>query len=120
MPKQNLSLMVVLRPARGRLKDLGPISTKNVAEAAPAPGALKQAQAFFAARKCKVHPGVANSFSVEAGADVLGKLFDETELESLEATGGELSLAKLPRDIQALLEAVAFSKPPDFGPKNFL
>ena len=119
MPKQTYCLTVIVRPAQGRLKDFGAITSQNVAEAAPAPAAVKQVQEYFAAQKCKIHSGVANSFTIEAGLDVFAKIFDKKEIERLEPKGGELSLAKLPADVEKLLEAVAFSAPPDFGPGNF-
>lgn len=121
MPK-NTSLLVILRPAKGRLRDLGAVSQKNLAETVPAAQTAQKVQDYFAKQGCRIHAAAsgANSFSIEASVKTLASLFDAAEIERLEKTGGELALHKLPRDIQDLLEAVSFSPPPDFGPTNFV
>jgi hypothetical protein len=117
------SLLVILRPAKGRLRDVGAVSQKNLAATVPAAGNAARVQEYFAKQGFVVHAGGGaggNSFSIEASVKALAKLFDSKEVEQLAKTGGELSLGKLPRDIQDLLEAVSFSPPPDFGPTNFV
>ena len=114
-----LSLLVVLRPAVGRLQNLGPISQTNLAQSRPSAAAVRQAEAFFSAQGYTIHSGPANSFSIEAGSRELAKMFHPAELKQLQATGGDLKLDKLPRDIRELLESVCYSRPPDFGPKSF-
>jgi len=120
MASAPLSLIVILRPAHGRLRDADPVSQKNLAAILPPPHAVERAQAYFSAQGCTVYPAVANSFAIEAERTVLDKIFRLAELKSLESTGGDLDLGKLPRDIQELLEAVSFTRPPDFGPNEFV
>ncbi|MBM3785020.1 MAG: hypothetical protein FJW30_11710 [Acidobacteria bacterium] len=120
MPQRTYSVTVILRPAKGRLSELDPVSGANLAAAMPAAETLGRAQRYFEANHCKVAAGGGNSFSIEASEEVLAKLFDKQELRKFGKTGGELNLRKLPRDVQELLEAVAFSAPPDFGPGGFV
>jgi hypothetical protein len=116
----SISLLVILRPAKGRLKSKGAVSQENLAEVMPDPAAESQAREYFEAQGLTVHRGSANSFSIEGPRRTLEKLFSAAELKAKESTGGEMSLTKLPADIRELLEAVAFTEPPAFGPTSFL
>jgi hypothetical protein len=116
----SISLVVILRPAKGRLKDKGAVSKANLAEVAPDAAAERRAREYCEAQGLTVHAGSGNSFSIEGPRKKLEKLFSAAELKAKESTGGEMSLTKLPADIREVLEAVAFTEPPAFGPTSFL
>ena len=125
-----LSALVVLRPADGRdISGSERIASDNVAGYAPAPDAVREAQAFFEARGFDVFPPFALTFSI-AGSQ---PLFEETfgqEIEvatsagvirSAAAEGGELEmrLDLLPDRISQVVQTVTFEPPPDFGPTSY-
>lgn len=119
MSSEAISLVVILRPAKGRLREKGPVSQANLAEVTADPESQRQARQYFEAQGLTVHPTYGNSFSIEGPRKKLEQLFAAAELKTKESAGGEMSLAKLPADVRKLLEAVAFSEPPDFGPTSF-
>lgn len=119
MKSEALSALVILRPATGRLQDKSAVSQANLAKVLPDPQAEEQARQYFEAQGLMVHPTYGNSFSIEGPRKKFEQLFAKAELKALPETGGELSLAKLPTAIRELLEAVAFSEPPAFGPTSF-
>lgn len=119
MSKDKTTLLIVLRPARGRLRDKAPAQASNVSEVLPEPELAERVRAYFEGQGFLIHPLVANSFSIEGPRKLFEKLFPKAELAALESTGGELTLGKLPAGIREAIEAAAFTKPPDFGPTNF-
>lgn len=119
MKSEALSALVILRPAKGRLLDKGAVSQANLTEVMADPKSEVQVRQYFEAQGLTVHPTYGNSFSIEGPQKKFEQLFTNAELKALPKTGGELSLTKLPAAIRELLEAVAFSEPPAFGPTSF-
>ncbi len=80
---------------------------------------------YFAAAGFEVGPVVAGSFSITGRRS----LFESTFAEPVEeAPGGghrtargtlEFDLARVPERVARHVEAVGFSRPPDFGPPSF-
>lgn len=92
------------------------------------PEAAAAAPGFFAASGFEVGPVVAGSFSITGRRSLFETAFGEP-LEEERRGGGrsyrtargtlELDLARLPEHVARQVEAVAFSRPPDFGPTSF-
>ena len=123
-----LSAQVVLRPAGGAaLTGAEEITAATVARYAPDPAAVATAQAFFRDAGFAVGDARGISFAITAPKarfeDVFG---DELVVDpgsragaiSVSRAGGgrELPLTRLPAEVAAALQAVAFTPPPDFGP----
>ncbi len=128
--EQILSAQVILKPKDGRSasspKD---VTAENIERFLPAAEDLEQARKFFAAAGFEADDGFANSFSITGKRELFEKTFDaeifsnerkafkiraDSEMES-----SELPLGKLPAAIKEIVETIAFTEPPDFGPENF-
>ena len=89
------------------------------------PRGATEAVRFFAAVGFEVGPYVAGTFSVTGRRSLFERTFDERlraeESGGHRTAGGslELDLAALPANVARDIEAVAFSRPPDFGPSSF-
>jgi hypothetical protein len=123
-----LSALVVLRPAPGReLGDAGPITSANVAESLPEPGAVATAQAVFSRLGFDVSAAGGPSFSITGPRSLFEEVFEPLEIEgeavrtSVRAARGglELRLDRLPPDARELVQTVTFTPPPDFGPTEY-
>lgn len=83
------------------------------------------ASSFFTAAGFEVGPRVAGSFAITGPRSLFERTFGETLEDdshgSLRTGAGsrELALTRVPDRVAQQLEAVAFSRPPDFGPTSF-
>ncbi len=93
----------------------GPITAATLAANQPPKEAVEAARKLF--RKAGFEPGpyVGISFSI-LGSRSLFEQFFGTRLDKLQ--GYELPLDSLPKEVAALIEAVTFTPPPDFGPSG--
>ena len=121
MPNSNdqLSPQVILRPATGRLKQKGAVVAANLEAILPAPEAANRVLGFFQQAGFECGPLVANSFSITGPRSLLRKHFTAGDISQHETAGGELALGGLPAGIRDLVEAIAFTAPPDFGPTSY-
>ncbi len=116
----DLSALVVLRTAAGG--ELGrdqPITSENVAEALPAPGAVDLARQYFQAQGLDVTVAYGPSFSISASRERLEQLLGVELSDDVLAKGAEVQPDFLPPELAAVVQAVVFTPPPDFGPTDF-
>ena len=121
-----ISAVVILRPANGAsLGSTGPITAATIEASLPAPDVVVRAQAWFREAGFSVSAPGAVDFSITGARTLFERVFataltvegGDVPLDvAVAGTGRELPLAPLPGDLQALLEAVAFTEPPAFGP----
>jgi hypothetical protein len=111
-----VSATVLLRRLRGGDRPSG---------GSESPRGAGEAIRFFTAVGFEVGPYVAGTFSITGRRSLFERTFDE-RLRQEEAGGHrtargslELDLQALPEDVARDIEAVAFSRPPDFGPSSF-
>jgi len=115
-----LSAQVVLRPAGGGvLGQNEPTTSENVEQALPAPEAVDQARAYFQAQGLEVAEAFGPSFAISGSRERLEGLFGIRLSDDLLAKGAELQLDVLPPELAAVVQAVVFTPPPDFGPTDF-
>lgn len=127
---QVVSAQVVLQPASGEAIDAETVITsENVQDFAPSPGAAAEATQAFAAMGFDVGDVVGISFSITAEVSTFEQVF-ETRLRE-DGRGGveavrddgsasyELPLEPLPESLSNLVVAVTFTPPPDFGPTEY-
>jgi hypothetical protein len=110
------AVLVVLRPARGDLGDVGPITARNLESAAPDPEAAERARATFADLGLTPGPVVGISFALHGPRERLRELLPD--LDAKEGTGQELDLFRLPAAAREAIQAVVSEAPPEFGPWN--
>jgi hypothetical protein len=103
-----ISAQVVLRAK-------GPITAATLAANQPPKDAVEAAQKLFREAGFELGPYVGISFSI-AGSRSLFESFFRTRLDKLK--GHELPLDALPKEVAAVIEAVTFTPPPDFGPSG--
>jgi hypothetical protein len=103
-----ISAQVVLRAK-------GPITAATLAANQPPKDAVEAASKLFREAGFKLGPYVGISFSISGSRSLFEKFFG-TRLDKLQ--GYELPLDSLPKDAVALIEAVTFTPPPDFGPSG--
>jgi hypothetical protein len=111
-----ITVLLVLRPAAGRLREKAPPRASNLAEFTPAAETLARVTAFFRGSGLQVEGAGPNALTVTGTAEQLAGHFAADELEALAGKGGELDLSRLPKGIREQLEAAAFPEPPEFGP----
>ncbi len=124
-----LSALVVLRPQGDRLTGEEEITAETAAEFEPDPAAAAVAQRFFRDEGFEVTPRVALSFSIIGPQSLFEKVFrgqltvegEGTAMTARTETGKfELPLESLPPEVAGAVQAVAFTRPPDFGPTGFV
>ena len=93
----------------------GPITAATLARNQPPNEAVEAARKLFRESGFQLGPYVGISFSI-LGPPSLFETFFGTRLEKLQDY--ELPLNALPREMAALIEAVTFTPPPDFGPSG--
>ncbi|HEV7427306.1 MAG TPA: hypothetical protein VGQ46_13150 [Thermoanaerobaculia bacterium] len=106
-----LSAQVVVRgprPSAGAA-----ITAANVHEFTPDAATVSRLMSYFAGLGFETGAAVATSFSITAPASTFKRVFGTAK------NSGDLPLASLDRNIAALLEAVTFPRPPDFGPTSY-
>lgn len=121
-----ISAVVILRPSSGvPLGSTGPVTVATIEGSLPAPDAVARVQAWFREAGFAVSEPGAVDVSIAGQRTLFERVFtttltvegDDVALDVVVAgTGRELPLASLPADVQALIEAVAFTEPPAFGP----
>jgi hypothetical protein len=131
MKNDLLSAQITVRAASGKSFDAGTaITSDNVREYLPSPGAMSAAQEAFAHAGLEVSNPAGMSFSITAPAHIFEKLFNVTLRPgdhgglAVVSTDGrhlaqDLPVESLPKALQQHVAAATFSTPPDFGPKNF-
>jgi hypothetical protein len=120
-----ISAIVVMRPRSGPLTGYEAITAETVGAYVPEPGDVQRIVNFFTAAGFGVGPMVGLSFSITAPRSRFAAIFGVAQ-GGADWTGGagvstglELPLAALPPDVRDLLESVAFTPPPDFGPTEY-
>ena len=114
-----LSALVVMRPAGGgELGESGPITAETVAEAMPSDDAVWAAQTHFRGEGFEVTPAFGPSFSIVAPKERFEEAFGAELTDEALGAGLELPLEGLPPHVASVVQAVAFTPPPDFGPTD--
>jgi len=103
-----ISAQVVLRAK-------GPITAATLAANQPQKEAVEAARKLFREAGFELAPYLGISFSISGSRSLFEKFFG-TRLDKLK--GYELPLNSLPKKVAALIEAVTFTPPPDFGPSG--
>lgn len=125
-----VSAQVVFRTADGRsLSDVGPITAANVGTLAPDPASVDRIARFFRDAGFEVGPAVGSSLSISGPVSLFETVLGHRPKTGLQgrtvrsATASsaalELPLERLPPGLAAAIDAVTFSRPPDFGPTSF-
>ena len=126
-----LSAQITVRPASGKSFDTATaITSDNVSEYLPSPGAMSAAQEAFVHAGLEVSNPAGMSFSITAPAHIFEKLFNVTlrpgdhgglavVSEDGRHLAQDLPVESLPKALQQHVVAATFSTRPDFGPENF-
>ena len=124
-----LSAQVVLRSASGDVARDDQLTADRISRFAPSPEAAARAAESFERLGFTVGPLVGNSFSITAPRATFESVFSVDLAHVAKRSGrkakparGESNLlptSKLPKAVAALVSAVTFTPPPDFGPGNF-
>jgi len=124
----DLSALVVLRPAGGRtLAGDEAITAESVAEFLPEPAAAERVRAYFRDQGYDVGPLVAASFSITGPRSRFEETFgagpalaqaERVALGQGDGDATELALESLPPEVAGAVEAVTFTRPPEFGPTS--
>jgi hypothetical protein len=126
-----VSAQITVRPASGKSFDpRTAITSDNVSEYLPSPGAMSAAKEAFARAGLEVSNPAGMSFSITAPVQMFEKLFNVTlrpgDHGGLAVVSGDgrhlaqnLPVESLPKALQQHVVAATFSTPPDFGPENF-
>lgn len=115
-----LSALVILRPAAGGvLGQNEPTTSENVEQALPAPEAVDLARQYFRAQGLDVAEAFGPSFSISASRERLEQLLGMELSDDVLAKGAEVQPDFLPPELAAVVQAVVFTPPPDFGPTDF-
>jgi hypothetical protein len=122
--KHLISAQVSLKPKSGRMPKPESITSENLESFLPDAQRASQTRARFESLGFEVGALVGNSFSISAPAKKFEQHFQTKILHtnqhaSLEDGSLELPVAGLPDEMKVNIDAVSFSKPPDFGPGNF-
>lgn len=104
-----LSAEVVLRPPGGPLTGREQITATTVGAFQPSTASFATAGEYFRSHGFTVWPGAGISFSITGPRAIFEREFGD--VDSL-----ELSLDRLPEDVAALVQAVTFTPPPEYGP----
>ena len=126
-----ISAEVLLKSASGRsIDDTSLITAENVQDYAPSAEAVAEATRYFSEAGFEVGPvrGIGLSISSKASTfeEVLEIKLRPDERGGVVAvtTDGdesyEIPLTPLPGSIRALVVAITFTPPPDFGPTDFM
>ena len=128
---QVVSAQVLLQPASGAAIDGETVITsENIQDFAPSPGAVAAAQEEFVALGFEVGEMVGVSFSITAPVETFEEVFG-TSLSVDEQMGvqfvdedssqaPELPMDSLPGSLSDHVLVVTFAPPPDFGPDEFV
>ena len=100
---------VVLRPPGGPLTGREQLTAATVDAFQPSAESFATAGEYFRSRGFTVWPGAGVSFTITGSRATFEHEFGD--VESL-----ELPLDRLPEDVAALVQAVTFTPPPEYGP----
>jgi hypothetical protein len=122
-----VSAQVVLRPASTSAAPPELVTSSTIAGYAPPPEAAEAIRRYFERAGFSVGPLVGISFSIEGPPTSFENTFGERPRvedrrgvqEATTAAGYELSLDRLPPELQPYIGAVTFTPPPDFGPTGY-
>ena len=122
--KHLISAQVSLKPKAGTMPKPESITSANLESFLPDATRASQARAHFESLGFEVGALVGNSFSISAAPKKFErqfhtKILHTNQFASLEDGSLELPIAQLSDEVKATIDAVSFSKPPDFGPGNF-
>jgi subtilase family serine protease len=122
--KHLISAQVSLKPKSGKMPHSENITSENLGSFLPDATRANQARAHFESLGFEVGALVGNSFSITAPRKNFEqhfhtKILRNNQFASLENGSLELPIADLPAEVKTTINAVSFSKPPDFGPGNF-
>jgi subtilase family serine protease len=122
--KHLISAQVVLKPKSGTMSKPESITSENLESFLPDATRASQTREHFESLGFEVGALVGNSFSITASRKKFEqhfhtKILHNNQFTSLEDGSLELPIADLPDEVKAIIDAVSFSTPPDFGPGNF-
>jgi hypothetical protein len=122
--KHLISAQVSLKPKSGTMPKPESITSENLELFLPDATHASQARAHFESLGFEVGTLVGNSFSITASRKTFEQQFHakieyKNQHASLKDGSLELPVIDLPDEVQATVQAVSFSAPPDFGPSNF-
>ena len=122
--KHLISAQVSLKPKSGIMPKPENVTSANLESFLPDATRASQTRAHFESLGFEVGALVGNSFSISAPAKKFErqfhtKILHTNQFASLEDGSLELPIAQFSDEVKAIIDAVSFSKPPDFGPGNF-
>ena len=121
-----LSALVILRPPLALADE--EITAEHAELLQPDPAAARAAQDFFRSAGFELGPLVALGFAVSGPRSLFEGIFGATLVVEGEGTTTtartdagslEVPLDRLPATVGAVVRAVAFTPPPDFGPTGY-
>jgi hypothetical protein len=129
-PKRVASATVLLKSASGKaVSDSSVITSETIHEYRPAPNVVASAQKGFQSLGFETGPLIGISFSITAPIQTFERIFrvklGQTKQGGLQATSpsGKVSerlpTQMLPGSLQAIVTAITFVAPPEFGPSEF-
>lgn len=122
--KHLISAQVSLKPKSGTMPKPESITSENLELFMPDATRASQTRAHFEILGFEVGALVGNSFSITAPRKTFEQCFHakieyKNQHANLKDGSLELPVIDLPDEVQATVQAVSFSAPPDFGPNNF-
>jgi hypothetical protein len=110
------SALVVLRPESGRLAGGEAITAETVAEYQPDAETARAVMGFFRSAGFDVGPLVGLGFAISGSTALFERTFGRSEPNEGESN---LPLSRVPEPLRDHVQAVAFTRPPDFGPTKW-
>ncbi len=128
--RQIVSAQVILHPASGKPIDgQSNITAVNIKDYTPSPETIAAAKTAFTGVGFEVGEFVGISFSITAPVSVFEKMFktrlrqdQQVGIQAVRVDGSgshELPLEALSVSMTDLITSVTFTRPPDFGPREF-
>lgn len=106
------TVLVVLKPSRGRAATAESATAERVSELAPSPMAAERLAEFFTEAGYEVGPLVGISFSLTVPADDVASLLGD-EID------GEYAHPSIPASLRRHIDTIVRERPIDFGPVSF-
>jgi hypothetical protein len=122
-----LSALVVMRSRSGEIVPGELVTSANIDQYAPDPGAVQAVIDYFAAAGFEVGQPLGISFAITANRSHFESVFgarlavEETRgvLRVVTDDGLELPLDSIPDSMRDHIHAITFTPPPDFGPTDY-
>jgi hypothetical protein len=122
-----LSALVVMRSSSGKIVPGELVTSANIDEYAPDPGAVQAAIDYFAAAGFEVGQPLGISFAITANRSHFESVFgarlavaeNHGVLRVATDDGLELPLEGIPENLRGDIHAITFTPPPDFGPTDY-